>query len=95
MTLSRTLARCLVTGAILSCSAGAFAQTPAPAADASKSGVMASDKAKLSKDEQATLKRCKGMSHDAMMGDEKCKTLLDAHPTLAPQDKSMSVSKPK
>ena len=95
MTLSRSLTRGLIAGAFLTCSVGASAQTPAPSAGDSKSGAMASDVAKLSKDDQATLKRCKLMSHDAMMGDAKCKTFMDAHPTLAPKDKSMAASKPK
>lgn len=96
MTFSQTLTRGLLAGAFLACAAGAEAQTAAaPANDTAKQGAMASDMAKLSKDDQATLKRCKQMPHDAMTADAKCKAFIDAHPTLAPRDKATSTGKPK
>jgi hypothetical protein len=72
----------------------AYAQAPAPSSDTAKSGAMSSAMSKLSPEEKDTLKKCKAMSHDAMMADTKCKALVDAHPDLMPKDK-MSSSKPK
>jgi hypothetical protein len=53
---------------------------------------MSSAMSKLSAEEKETLKKCKAMSHDAMMGDAKCKALKEAHPDLA---KDKMASKPK
>jgi hypothetical protein len=74
--------------------AAAYAQAPTTSGDASKSGAMSSSMSKLSQEEKETLKKCKAMSHDAMMADTKCKARVDAHPDLMAKDK-MSSSKPK
>jgi hypothetical protein len=91
---SRTWLAALAAASFATYGAAAYAQAPATSSDTPKTGAMSSTKSKLSTEEKATLKKCKAMSHDAMMADANCKALADAHPDLVAKDR-MSTSKPK
>ena len=90
--ISRTWLAALAAASFATYGVAAYAQAPAASSDTAKSGAMSSAMSKLSPEEKETLKKCKAMSHDAMMADAKCKALVDAHPDLA---KDKSASKPK
>ena len=92
--LSRTWVAALAAASFASYGVAAYAQAPAASTDTAKSGAMSSAMSKLSPEEKETLKKCKAMSHDAMMADAKCKALKEAHPDLA-KDKMPSADKPK
>jgi len=89
---SRTWLAALAALSFATYGVAAYAQAPATSSDTAKSGAMSSAMSKLSPEEKETLKKCKAMTHDAMMADAKCKALVDAHPDLA---KDKSASKPK
>jgi hypothetical protein len=91
---SRTWLAAFAAASFASFGVAAYAQAPTTSSDTTKSGAMSSAMSKLSPEEKETLKKCKAMSHDAMMADTKCKALADAHPDLVAKDK-MSSSKPK
>jgi hypothetical protein len=90
--ISRTWLAALAATSFATYGVAAYAQAPAASSDTAKSSAMSSAMSKLSAEEKETLKKCKAMSHDAMMGDAKCKALKEAHPDLA---KDKMASKPK
>ena len=94
-----TISKSMVGGvgaiALMALGGAAYAQAPAAAAGATKSGTMASEKSKMSPEDMAAAKKCKAMTPDAMAADAKCKALMAAHPHMASGEKAKAAEKPK
>ena len=93
-TISKSIMGGVAAIALITLGSGAYAQAPAPSADAAKSGAMASAKAKMSAEDKATMKKCKAMTADARAADMACKSLMAAHPDVT-WDKGATADKPK
>lgn len=94
-TISKSIMGGVAAIALMTLGAGAYAQTPAPAGDAAKSGSMASAKAKMSAEDKATMKKCKAMTADARAADKACTSFMTAHPDVVWEDKGATADKPK
>lgn len=94
-TISKSMLGGIAAMAVMALGGSAYAQAPAPAADATKSGTMASEKSKMSTEDMAAAKKCKAMTPEAMAADAKCKALMAAHPHMASGEKTKPAEKPK